>query len=134
MDLLLSPEGAVLKSWVLITGLAGIGAAIGAYTKPLSPFKTLYAASSATACPEFARMYATWLLLSTCVRVCFFLQPGGVTTAQFWLAFSTYIVALWHFGLEIFIFRTAPLRPGGFAPLMVASLSVIWFSVIALLG
>jgi Erg28 like protein len=118
-------ETDALRIWVLITGLAGLGASIGAYTKPLSPHKTLYQGSTATACAEFARMYGTWLLTSTCVRVAFFADPTNPTL--FWVAFCTYCVALVHFSLEIFIFKAAALKPGGIAPLVVASSSIVWF-------
>lgn len=127
----LSPHSPPLPIWVLITGLAGISASVGAYLRPLSPHKTLYNRVTSTADPAFARMYATWLLTSTAIRVGFFLAPQrGEETVVFWLAFATYAIALWHFVLEIFIFKTVSLRPGGFAPVVVATGSVIWFSAI----
>lgn len=128
-------DSILLRLWVLITGLAGLGAAIGAYAKPMSPHKTLYRTSKYTVYSEFSRMYATWLLTSTCVRIAFFLADSIKSdTAIFWLAFATYVIALWHFGLEIFVFKTAALRPGGVAPLLVASGSIAWFTTIALGG
>lgn len=116
-----------LRLWVLCTGLAGLGAAIGAYTRPLSPHKTLYSGTTTTANAEFARMYATWLLLSTTIRVTYFLHPVLPPDPLFYLTAATYAVALVHFALEIFVHATAPLRPGGIAPLVVASVSLVWF-------
>lgn len=131
MSDLLSEDGPLLRGWVLITGLAGLGAAIGAYSKPLSPHMTLYKKVPETANAVFARMYATWLLTSTCVRVAFFLSSTrGPDTTIFWLVFATYCIALWHFGLEIFVFKTAGIRPGGIGPLIVASGSIAWFLAI----
>lgn len=115
----------ILRCWVLLTGMAGLGASIGAYVKPLSPHKTLYRRSAATACAEFSRMYGTWLLTSTCVRVAFFLSPSNQTI--FWVTFCTYVIALQHFGMEIFFFKSAGLRPGGVGPIVVATTSIIWF-------
>lgn len=125
----LGREWLLLRSWVLITGLAGLGAASGAYRHPLSPHSTLYRLSTNTACAEFARMYATWLLLSTIVRIAFFVDP--VNTTLFWVTFGTYGIALWHFILEIFVYRVAALKPAGVAPIIVASASVVWFLSIA---
>lgn len=122
----------VLRVWVLITGLAGLGAAIGAYTKPLSPHQTLYRNTPHTAHPCFARMYATWLLTSTTIRIAFFFTPiVSTTNTIFWLTLGTYLIALWHFVLEIFIYKTAPLKPGGVAPLIVAGASIITFVLLA---
>lgn len=127
----LSPHSAPMPIWVLVTGLAGVSASVGAYLRPLSPHKTLYNRVPSTADPAFARMYATWLLTSTTIRVGFFLAPQrGQETVVFWLAFGTYLIALWHFFLEIFVFKTAALRPGGFAPLMVASFTIAWFTAV----
>lgn len=119
--------------WVLVTGLAGLGAACGAYMKPLSPHITLYRRTKETASAAFSRMYATWLLTSTCIRIAFFLAPDRTPTGPvFWLAFATYLIALWHFVLEIVVFQTASLMPGGQAPLIVAGGSIIWFGAIAI--
>jgi hypothetical protein len=115
----------VLRVWVLVTGLAGLSTAIGCYTKPLSAHQTLYGRSPHTVHPEFSRMFGTWLLTSTCVRVAFFLNPTN--SALFWVTFCTYWVALLHFATEIFVYRTAPLLPGGIAPCVVASGSILWF-------
>lgn len=121
----------LLRLWVLTTGLASLGASVGAYLKPLSPHLTLYRRTKETASASFSRMYATWLLSSTCIRFAFFLAPDrSPSTPVFWLTFATYILALWHFVLEIVIFKTVSLRPGGMAPLMVAGGSIIWFGVI----
>jgi Erg28 like protein len=118
-------EDDALRMWVLVTGIAGFGAAIGAFLKPLSPHKTLYRGSTATACPEFARMYGTWLLTSTFIRLAYAFDPKNL--ALFWLAFCTYCVALFHFGLEIFVYKAAVLIPAGIMPIFVASSSILWF-------
>lgn len=129
---LLHADSPVLRVWVLITGLAGLGAALGAYAKPLSPHKTLYARTPDTANASFARMYGTWLLTSTTIRVAFFLSASADRTPVFFLAFGTYVIAAFHFVTEIFVFRSAGLRPGGVAPLIVAGGSIVWFSAILL--
>lgn len=131
MDALFTPFSLALRLWILTTGAAGFGAAIGAYLKPLSPHKTLYTRSPTTAHPAFARMYATWLLTSTTVRVTYFLHPPAtIASPLFTLAFGTYVIALWHFGLEIFHFKTAGIRPGGIGPLIVASGTILWMGLI----
>lgn len=135
MGSFLDSESVALRFWVLITGIAGLGAAIGAYRKPLSPHKTLYCNSSETASAPFARMYGTWLLTSTVIRVAFFLAKSRSPSQPiFWLAFATYIIALFHFVTEIFIFRSAALLPGGFMPLLVAGFSVLWLTLVFLLS
>lgn len=123
-----------LRLWVLATGLAGLGAAVGAYLAPLSPHKTLYRRSAHTAHAEFARMYGTWLFTSTAVRVAFFGAAPAVGSALFWVTLWTYLVALVHFGTEIFMYRAAALRPGGTGPLVVASVSIAWFVKVAVQG
>jgi hypothetical protein len=117
----------VLRVWVLVTGLAGFSTAIGCYTKPLSAHKTLYGSSPHTAHPEFSRMFGTWLLTSTCVRVAFFLDPKNVSL--FWVTFCTYVIAFLHFGTEVFVYKTVPLFPAGIAPCIVGGGSMIWFLV-----
>ena len=124
-------EHQVLRGWVLITGLAGLSASVGAYRLPLSPHKTLYRLSPHTAHPEFARMYATWLLTSTIVRLAFVLI-GEVGSPLFWVTFCTYCVALLHFTLEIFVYKVAALKPAGIAPIVVATGSMLWFGKVAL--
>ena len=119
----------LLRVWVLITGLAGLSASIGAFTRPLSPHKTLYRLTSSTACAEFARMYGTWLLTSTAVRVAYFFDSENRTLL--FLVFCTYCIALFHFGIEIFTFQTVSLRPAGTAPLVVASFSIFWIALVA---
>lgn len=129
---LLNADALPLRVWVLITGLAGFFAALGAYRKPSSPHKTLYNNTKDTDTAPFARMYGTWLFTSTIIRVGFFFaetrQPS--TSVIFWLAFGTYIIALFHFVTEIFVFRAASLLPGGFMPLVVAGLSIVWLALI----
>lgn len=132
---LLSADGAVLRVWVLITGLAGLGAGISAYRKPLSPHKTLYNNTSATKNEAFAHMYGTWLFTSTIIRVSFFLAAAPLrqpSSPLFWITLGTYLIALFHFVTEIFVYRHASLLPGGFAPLVVAGLSILWFVVIVI--
>lgn len=127
---LLDANAIFLRIWVLVTGLAGLGAAIGAYRKPLSPHKTLYNNKSETASAPFARMYGTWLFTSTIIRVAFFFANTRTPATEiFWLAYGTYWIAAVHFVSEIFVFRSASLLPGGFAPLLVAGFSIIWFSL-----
>lgn len=130
---LLDSENTILRLWVLTTGMAGLGAAIGAYRRPLSPHQTLYNNGSETASAPFARMYGTWLFTSTTIRVAFFLAKSRSTSQPiFWLAFATYLIALFHFVSEIFIFRSAALLPGGFMPLLVAGISVLWLTLVFL--
>lgn len=130
---MLSADSAALRGWVLLTGLAGLGAALGAFRKPSSPHSTLYSNSKDTNNASFARMYATWLFTSTAIRVAFYFANSRhpATTTIFWLAFTTYLIALFHFVSEIFVFRTAALLPGGFMPLLVAGFSIVWFSLVA---
>lgn len=89
-----------------------------------SPSPSLYIPFSVTGDPIFSRMYATWLLLSTVIRVTFALS-SEVSPSLYGVTLATYVVALWHFALEIFVYHTAPLSPGGIAPLSVASVSII---------
>lgn len=132
---LLDADGTALRIWVLITGLAGLSAAVGAYLDPLSPYKTLYHGTTTTATPPFAHMYGTWLFTSTMIRIAFCVAKTRTIQSEiFWLVFGTYCIAAAHFLSEIFVFRSATLRPGGFAPLIVAGSSIMWFSLIVLLA
>jgi hypothetical protein len=87
----------ILRVWVLVTGLAGFSTAIGCYTKPLSAHKTLYGRSPHTAHPEFSRMFGTWLLTSTCVRVAFFLDR--VALLGYFLHLRDRLSTLWDGGI-----------------------------------
>ncbi|GAB0492476.1 hypothetical protein MMPV_003739 [Pyropia vietnamensis] len=118
-----------LRVWVAVTGMAGLSAAVGALTAPASPIDTLYReAPPGTDAGPFARMYATWLALSTVTRLVYAGTPspdGGLTA----VTAATYAVALGHFAGEIGVTRTVPLLPGGVAPLVVASVSLVWMGV-----
>eukprot|EP00170_Pyropia_yezoensis_P003691 contig_15501_g3702 len=118
-----------LRLWVAVTGVAGFSAAVGALSAPASPIDTLYRhAPPGTDAGPFSRMYATWLALSTVTRLVFAATAApdggliGVTAA-------TYAVALAHFAGEIGLTRTVPLLPGGVAPLVVASASLVWMGL-----
>lgn len=118
-----------LRVWVAATGVAGLSAAAGALSAPASPIDTLYRhAPAGTDAGPFSRMYATWLGLSTVVRLVFAgtAAPDGGLVA---VTAATYAVALAHFAGEIGVTRTVPLLPGGVAPLVVASASLVWMGV-----
>eukprot|EP00871_Galdieria_phlegrea_P004708 jgi/Galph1/5238/GphlegSOOS_G3852.1 len=115
-----------LRIWVLFTGLAGISAAIGAFVRPLSPIETLYRNISPKMSLPVARLYATWLLLSSVVRLTFVVSSYHTSLAI--ITFATYLIALIHFSMEIFIYQTVPLYPGGQAPLLVATVSASWLA------
>ncbi|GJQ09799.1 hypothetical protein GpartN1_g1590.t1 [Galdieria partita] len=117
-----------LRTWVGLTGLAGLGAAVGAWWNPASPMDTIYRniPPSETASALASRLYATWLLLSTVVRCTFALHEFSLPLAV--ATCATYVVAWVHFATEIFVYHTVPLKPGGQAPLWVASISIGWLS------
>lgn len=126
-----------LRLWVGLTGLAGFAAAIGAWWNPSSPIDTIYrniAPSHLLASPMdeassllslVSRLYATWLFLSTVVR-CTFMLSSEFSLPLALVTLATYVVAWVHFAVEIFIYHTVPLKPGGQAPLLVASVSIGW--------
>mmetsp|Transcript_1720 Transcript_1720/g.3045 ORF Transcript_1720/g.3045 Transcript_1720/m.3045 type:complete len:92 (+) Transcript_1720:278-553(+) len=74
-------------------------------------------------------MYGTWLLLSTMIRVLFSVDPYNASI--YFATLFTYCVALFHFSLEIFLFKTVPLVPAGRMPLFVASFSILILIVFA---
>ncbi|EME30289.1 putative ergosterol biosynthetic protein 28 isoform 1 [Galdieria sulphuraria] len=113
-----------LRTWVGLTGLAGLGAAIGAWWNPSSPIDTIYRNISPEMAAPLSRLYATWLLLSTIIRCTFVVSEFHVSLAV--VTMATYVVAWVHFSSEIFIYHTVPLKPGGQAPLWVASFSMGW--------
>lgn len=127
MEILKAGEMAV-RVCVLITGLAGFYAGRGEYRKPNSPHRTVYYNTKDTATASFARMYDTWLLTSTETLVAYFFYETrqSSSTVIFWLELSTYLIALFHFVTEIFVFRATSLIPGAFMPLVVAGFYIIW--------
>jgi hypothetical protein len=74
-----------------------------------------------------ARLFGTWTLLSTVARA---YAAYHISSKELYaIAFSTYAIAVVHFGSEWLVFKTMTMRSGLLPPFTVASVTTIWMAV-----
>ncbi|KAK4536488.1 hypothetical protein CDCA_CDCA08G2513 [Cyanidium caldarium] len=123
------------RAWIALTGAVAIGAGIQAFVDDQYPARLLYSNVSSRVLPTPAvtslvgRLYAAWMLVAGTTR-CIGAWALHVAAVR-WILLVTYAVALVHFATEVFWFRSAPLFPAGYMPLVVASVSVLLLLLVA---
>lgn len=74
-----------------------------------------------------SRLFGTWTLLSTVARA---YAAYNIRSKELYaIAFSTYAIAVVHFGSEWLVYKTMTMRSGLLAPFTVASVTTIWMAV-----
>ncbi|SPN98490.1 probable ERG28 - involved in synthesis of ergosterol [Cephalotrichum gorgonifer] len=78
--------------------------------------------------PLAARLFGTWTLLASIVRLyaAYNLHIGPVYDMAVW----TYVVALGHFGSELFIFKSMTFGKPQFFPFLFATTALIWMPTV----
>lgn len=74
-----------------------------------------------------SRLFGTWTLVSGVVRA--YAAYHIASKEMYTIAFSTYAIALVHFGSEWLVYRTVTMRSGLLPPLTIASVTTIWMAV-----
>lgn len=78
--------------------------------------------------PLASRLFGTWTIVACIVRcyAAYNLHLGPVYTIAYW----TYIIALAHFGSELFVFKTMTFGVPQLFPFFLASLSLVWMPLV----
>ncbi|KAJ3038443.1 ergosterol biosynthesis protein [Rhizophlyctis rosea] len=72
-----------------------------------------------------ARMMGVWTLTSAIVRL--YTAYNIHNPVAYYLCMWTYVLALFNFGTEVFVFQTAPITsPGIFPVFILAPVSLLW--------
>lgn len=74
-----------------------------------------------------SRLFGTWTLLSAVARGYAAYNIGSKEIYA--IAFSTYAIALVHFGSEWLVYKTMTMRKGLLPSFAVASITTIWMAV-----
>ncbi|KAK4057149.1 ergosterol biosynthesis protein [Microbotryomycetes sp. JL221] len=88
--------------------------------------RRIYSKAQPQVTPLQARTFAIWTLASAAIRIyaAYHIQLKPLYD----LALISYVLALGHFVIELFVFRTAGLGAGLISPLIVASTSLVWMT------
>ena len=78
--------------------------------------------------PLAGRLFGTWTFVACIVRLyaAYHLNLGPVYNIAYW----TYIVALGHFGTELFVFKSMTFGLPQFFPFAIASMTLIWMPLV----
>ena len=74
-----------------------------------------------------SRLFGTWAMVSTVARAYTAYNIGSKELYD--IAFSTYAIAVIHFGSEWLVYKTMTMRSGLLAPFTVASVTTVWMAV-----
>ncbi|OZJ05361.1 hypothetical protein BZG36_01534 [Bifiguratus adelaidae] len=116
------PEGNLPK-WLLFVASLGIFNSVQNFvTDALS--KRVYAAKPAEVTPLAGRMFATWTMSVSMIRIyaAFHINER----VMYHLAIGTYSIALMHYLLELLVFRTCKFNGPFLSPFIVATTSLGW--------
>ncbi|KAI3635600.1 hypothetical protein MIR68_006238 [Amoeboaphelidium protococcarum] len=116
----------LLAKWILFVSLASIFNTVQCFLDQKSVLtKKIYIAQPNQVTPLMARMFGTWTLLSTIIRL--YTAYNIYDTTACVMCLATFGIALFHFASEIWIFKTSNLSSKGvIAPLIIASTSIVW--------
>ncbi len=78
--------------------------------------------------PLAGRLFGTWTLITSIVRfyAAYNLHIGPVYNIAVW----TYVVALFHFGSELFVFKTMSFGTPQLFPFTFASVAIVWMNMV----
>ncbi|KAA0711541.1 putative ergosterol biosynthetic protein 28 [Triplophysa tibetana] len=117
----------VLRSWLLMVSVIAVGNTVQSFRDHSFLSEKLY-----TGAPEYvnglqARTFGIWTLLSSIIRCACAIDIRNRTLYH--ITLWTFVLALGHFLSEAFIYKTAPLTIGVMAPLIVASVSIVFMLI-----
>ncbi|KAL7748618.1 ergosterol biosynthesis protein [Sorochytrium milnesiophthora] len=110
-----------LGRWIFFVSTVAFANTVGTYLQPVKYSQKVYAAQVT---PLTGRLFGTWTLTSSIVRLACAFDMYNATVYK--ITFGTYIIALGHMLSEVLVFRTAKPSVGSISPLVVASTSMLW--------
>ncbi|KAJ1536092.1 Mei4p [Saccharomyces cerevisiae] len=117
------PKG-YLPKWLLFISIVSVFNSIQTYVSGLELTRKVYERKPTETTHLSARTFGTWTFISCVIRFygAMYLNEPHI----FELVFMSYMVALFHFGSELLIFRTCKLGKGFMGPLVVSTTSLVW--------
>merc|ERR1712032_1796217 len=111
-----------LGKFLLLVGAVALLSSLSSFLGQAGARK-VYSAGGAQVTPLSARCFGTWNFTSAIIRIyaAYNLNSKPIYDAAIW----TYIIALAHFGSEVFVYKTAKLNVGIISPFVVASSSLV---------
>ncbi|ORZ02625.1 Erg28 like protein-domain-containing protein [Syncephalastrum racemosum] len=118
------PEG-YLPKWLLFTTTLGLFNTVQNYMTD-SLTKRVYAGKPNEVSPLAARFFATWTMSVSMIRIyaAFHLEHKFMYDLGIW----TYVIALSHYSLELFVFGGCKLNGPFMSPAIVAVSSLVWMT------
>jgi hypothetical protein len=118
------PVGALPKS-IFILGSLALYNALQCFIPSMRLTPRIYARARDQVSPLMSRMMGTWTLTSAMIRI--YAAYNISNAAVYQLCMISFVIALVSFGLEVFVYRTAPLSsPGVYPALMMSSIMFFW--------
>ncbi|GHJ84294.1 hypothetical protein NliqN6_0696 [Naganishia liquefaciens] len=112
-----------LPLWIAFSTVLGVFNTVQCFISPKLS-KRVYSRKPQQVTPLTSRLFGTWTLLASAVRL---YTAYHITDQGFYdITLFTYALAFTHFFSELLIFRSASLGPGVLSPLIVASVSTYW--------
>lgn len=117
-----------LQGWIGLVGFIALGNTVSCFTGHLFLSDLIYTESPSEATALAARLFGIWTLLSGLLRI------GCASCikdrAIYNLTFLSFVLALLHFLLEVFVYKTAVVTTYGvISPLIVSSVSIVWMAI-----
>lgn len=112
-----------LPKWLLFISVVSIFNSIQTYVN-IDLTRRVYENKPQQTTALSARTFGTWTLVSCVIRLygALYLNEEHV----FQLTFISYLIALFHFGTELLVFRTCKIGKGFLGPLVVSTTSLTW--------
>ncbi|SCU81456.1 LANO_0B03158g1_1 [Lachancea nothofagi CBS 11611] len=113
-----------LPKWLLFISVVSVFNSIQTYVSGLELTRRVYERKPLETTKLSARTFGTWTFISCVIRFygAMFLYEEHI----FQLVCISYLVALFHFGSELLVFRTCKLGKGFMGPLVVSTTSLLW--------
>ncbi|XP_006823047.1 ergosterol biosynthetic protein 28 homolog [Saccoglossus kowalevskii] len=113
----------ILRGWIALVAMMAVGNTVQCFVDERFLANKLYTGAAESVNPLMARLFGVWTLLAAIVR---FYGALHITIQPIYnLTLISFILALVHFVLESFVYKSAPMSIGVIAPLLVSGLSVI---------
>jgi hypothetical protein len=115
----------MLANSLFFIGCLAIYNSIQCYIPKFNVTKRIYQRQPDQVTALMGRMMGTWTLTSAIVRI--YASYHISSKAAYDLTMATFIVALFSFSTEVFVYKTAPLTsPGVFPTFFVTIIHLIW--------
>ncbi|GMM52507.1 Erg28 protein [Starmerella bacillaris] len=117
------PSG-LLPKWMLLISAVSIFNSIQCYLGDLSLSRRVYNNKPNEVTPLSNRTFGTWTAAVAVIR--FYAAYNLSNPAVYSIAYSTFLIAGFHFLCEWLVFRTTNLGKGLLGPLFVAGVTSVW--------